>query len=177
MRMEKPNYRQFHPLPILTQHPSYPKPHIGLVGPEWTRRPAVPKPGRDYTIKPAVPETRLGRWDKGGRFSFSMHDLREQSKRNCKACKKACEKCDSICSPWERKILKGGSWKSKWYLTKGQNQRRRRKLKKKCLARLKVGDADKKYRNNCKDIIEDVGEYLDAVRQGQKYLEKQHRFR
>lgn len=68
---------------------------------------------------------------------------------------------------------KGGSWQSKWYLTPGQNRKRRNKLRAKCMRDISGGDLGKKYLNNCKSIME-TSNYLRAVRAGTDAVKAAH---
>lgn len=145
------NQRQFRPLPILPNHRShFGKPQLGHIKPHYpiTTRPV--KPIRP-TLKPRPIIGLVGppsTWPKkGGTWSGSTQ--------------------------FDESWLKGGSWQSKWWKTKKQNQKRRDKLRAKCIKEMGEGDLGKKYRNNCKSILP-VPDYLNAVRRGIKVLESEH---
>jgi len=153
MRVAKPvyNQRQFRPLPILPSHRShFGKPQLGHVKPYYGNVPYRRRPIADPLPRPYRPFEDERRPTIGLVGPPSTWP-----------------------SKFDRSWLKGGSWQSKWWKTKKQNQKRREKLRKKCVKEMGEGDLGKKYRNNCKSILP-VPDYLNAVRRGVKVIESEH---
>jgi hypothetical protein len=142
MRQTDPrvSHRLYHPLPILTQHPS---------GGSWINQ----KEFHDAALR------RHQKKVNDCKNIIKKDEEREQTRQQLR------ERMHSggmVGPEWTWK--RGGSWKSKWYLTPGQNRKRRNKLRAQCMRDISGGHLfSNQYLNNCKSIME-TSNYLRAVR-------------
>lgn len=142
MRQTDPrvSYRQHHPLPILTRHPS-----VGLVGPKWTwEKGGLGLVGPKWT------------WD-GKRGGINQNLARLYIDREVSKCKKLMKK-----QPHRFADRRGG-----FAITHKQKQRARDKKRNQCRDALKVGFITRGDEQKCTGLLE-MGEYRNLRVQGLK---------
>ena len=154
MRQTDPrvSYRLYHPLPILTQHPS----------------------GGRLSAK-SIHDFAERRYQKklNDCKDFIKRDQEREQRRQQLMMRLRGKQSGGMVGPEWTWPKKGGSWQSKWYLTSGQNQARRKKLRAKCIRDISAGELGRKYLNNCKSILK-TKDYLRAVRTGNEVIRQEN---